>query len=36
MELEATEQRILDAAEELLYGRGIQSVGMDAIRTASG
>ncbi|OMI33066.1 TetR-family transcriptional regulator [Streptomyces sparsogenes DSM 40356] len=36
VELEATEQRILDAAEELLYGRGIQSVGMDAIRTASG
>ncbi|MFI0780196.1 TetR/AcrR family transcriptional regulator [Streptomyces sp. NPDC021212] len=36
MELEATEQRILDAAEELFYGRGIQSVGMDAIRTASG
>jgi AcrR family transcriptional regulator len=36
VELETTEQRILDAAEELFYGRGIQSVGMDAIRTASG
>ncbi|OAH15968.1 putative transcriptional regulator [Streptomyces jeddahensis] len=36
VEPETTEQRILDAAEELFYGRGIQSVGMDAIRTASG
>ncbi|MEU9371832.1 TetR/AcrR family transcriptional regulator [Streptomyces avermitilis] len=35
MELETAEQRILDAAEELFYGQGIQSVGMDAIRTAS-
>ncbi|MGW1053663.1 TetR/AcrR family transcriptional regulator [Streptomyces sp. NPDC002521] len=35
VELEATEQRILDAAEELFYGQGIQSVGMDAIRSAS-
>lgn len=36
VELESAEQRILDAAEELFYGRGIQSVGMDAIRAASG
>ncbi|MEU1474699.1 TetR/AcrR family transcriptional regulator [Streptomyces sp. NPDC005760] len=28
--------RVLDAAEELFYGRGIQSVGMDDIRGASG
>ncbi|OMI33059.1 TetR-family transcriptional regulator [Streptomyces sparsogenes DSM 40356] len=36
VELEATEQRILDAAEDLFYRQGIQAVGMDAIRTASG
>ncbi|MFF2518560.1 TetR/AcrR family transcriptional regulator [Streptomyces sp. NPDC058086] len=35
MELETTEQQVLDAAEELFYGQGIQSVGMDAIRAAS-
>ncbi|WP_156724615.1 TetR/AcrR family transcriptional regulator [Streptomyces apocyni] len=29
-------ERALDAAEELFYARGIQAVGMDAIRTASG
>lgn len=29
-------ERALDAAEELFYGRGIQSVGMDDIRGASG
>lgn len=28
--------QLLDAAEELFYGRGIQSVGMDDIRSASG
>lgn len=28
--------RILDAAEELFYGRGVQAVGMDAVRAASG
>ncbi|MEU5537937.1 TetR/AcrR family transcriptional regulator [Streptomyces sp. NPDC020362] len=28
--------RILDAAEELFYGQGIQAVGMDAVRTAAG
>ncbi|MEU9450471.1 TetR/AcrR family transcriptional regulator [Streptomyces sp. NPDC048277] len=33
---QAAEERILDAAEELFYGQGIQSVGMDAIRAASG
>lgn len=35
MEREAAEQQVLDAAEELFYGRGIQAVGMDAIRSAS-
>ncbi|WP_031080574.1 TetR/AcrR family transcriptional regulator [Streptomyces sp. NRRL S-118] len=29
-------ERILDAAEELFYARGIQAVGMDAVRSASG
>ncbi|MEW2546961.1 TetR/AcrR family transcriptional regulator [Streptomyces sp. NPDC047002] len=29
-------QQALDAAERLFYGRGIQTVGMDEIRTASG
>jgi AcrR family transcriptional regulator len=29
-------ERILDAAEDLFYARGIQAVGMDAIRNASG
>ncbi|GAA2340591.1 TetR/AcrR family transcriptional regulator [Streptomyces cuspidosporus] len=36
VELEATRERVLDAAEELYYGRGVQAVGMDAVRTASG
>lgn len=36
MDREAAEQRILDAAEELFYSQGLHSVGMDAIRTASG
>ncbi|MET9815081.1 TetR/AcrR family transcriptional regulator [Streptomyces sp. NPDC006355] len=29
-------ERALDAAEELFYGRGVQSVGMDDVRGASG
>ncbi len=29
-------ERALDAAEELFYGRGVQAVGMDAVRAASG
>ncbi|MEU7165450.1 TetR/AcrR family transcriptional regulator [Streptomyces morookaense] len=29
-------ERVLDAAEELFYGQGIQAVGMDAVRTAAG
>ncbi|MER7792563.1 TetR/AcrR family transcriptional regulator [Streptomyces sp. NPDC097640] len=36
VDLEATKERVLDAAEELYYGRGVQAVGMDAVRTASG
>ncbi|MER7111919.1 TetR/AcrR family transcriptional regulator [Streptomyces sp. NPDC000229] len=36
MDTEETRARVLDAAEELFYGRGIQAVGMDAVRTASG
>ena len=28
--------RLLDAAEDLFYGRGVQAVGMDEIRAASG
>ncbi|MFI9723045.1 TetR/AcrR family transcriptional regulator [Streptomyces sp. NPDC052396] len=36
MEPQAQEARVLDAAEELFYARGLQAVGMDAIRTASG
>ncbi|NUS84692.1 MAG: TetR/AcrR family transcriptional regulator [Streptomyces sp.] len=36
MDLEETKERVLDAAEELYYGRGVQAVGMDAVRTASG
>ncbi|MGI5336408.1 TetR/AcrR family transcriptional regulator [Streptomyces sp. CA-181903] len=34
--VESPEDRVLDAAEELFYGRGLQAVGMDAIRAASG
>jgi AcrR family transcriptional regulator len=33
---DAAQTRLLDAAEELFYGRGIQAVGMDDIRSASG
>ncbi|GAA4935934.1 TetR/AcrR family transcriptional regulator [Streptomyces coeruleoprunus] len=36
MDNEAARNGILDAAEELFYGRGIQAVGMDAVRSASG
>lgn len=36
VDLEETKERVLDAAEELYYGRGVQAVGMDAVRTASG
>ncbi|GAA3038139.1 TetR/AcrR family transcriptional regulator [Streptomyces glomeratus] len=36
MDTEVARARALDAAEELFYGRGIQSVGMDDIRGTSG
>lgn len=36
MDSSAAREQVLDAAEELFYGRGIQSVGMDDIRGASG
>jgi AcrR family transcriptional regulator len=36
MDEDAARTRLLDAAEDLFYARGIQSVGMDAIRDASG
>ncbi|MFI6741805.1 TetR/AcrR family transcriptional regulator [Nonomuraea sp. NPDC050451] len=36
MDAETAQTRLLDAAAELFYGRGIQSVGMDDIRSASG
>jgi AcrR family transcriptional regulator len=36
MNPETARTRLLDAAESLFYGRGIQSVGMDAIRATSG
>ncbi|OKK03663.1 TetR family transcriptional regulator [Streptomyces sp. CB03234] len=36
MDTEAARSRVLDAAEELFYGQGIQAVGMDAVRSASG
>ncbi|MFI9648163.1 TetR/AcrR family transcriptional regulator [Streptomyces sp. NPDC052040] len=36
MDSEVARARALDAAEELFYGRGIQTVGMDDIRGASG
>ena len=36
MDRETAEAHALDAAEELFYSRGIQAVGMDDIRNASG
>ncbi|WP_369230114.1 TetR/AcrR family transcriptional regulator [Streptomyces sp. R21] len=36
MDSAAAREQALDAAEELFYGRGIQAVGMDAVRGASG
>ncbi|MGW7047107.1 TetR/AcrR family transcriptional regulator [Streptomyces avermitilis] len=36
MEIAVAREQALDAAEKLFYGRGIQSVGMDDIRGASG
>ena len=33
---ERVRERVLDAADRLYYGRGIQSVGMDELRRASG
>ncbi|QKV91141.1 TetR/AcrR family transcriptional regulator [Streptomyces sp. NA02950] len=35
MDQEPIRTRVLDAAEGLFYGRGVQTVGMDEIRTAS-
>ncbi|MGW4026986.1 TetR/AcrR family transcriptional regulator [Streptomyces sp. NPDC005009] len=32
----AAQEQVLKAAEELFYGQGIQAVGMDAVRNASG
>lgn len=36
MDIEVARERALDAAETLFYGRGVQCVGMDDIRAASG
>jgi AcrR family transcriptional regulator len=36
MELPLAREKLLDAAEDLFYSRGIQSVGMDELRAASG
>lgn len=36
MDSEVAREQALDAAEKLFYGRGVQAVGMDAVRTASG
>ncbi|MFD5714976.1 TetR/AcrR family transcriptional regulator [Streptomyces pharetrae] len=36
MDSAVARERALDAAEDLFYGRGVQAVGMDAVRTASG
>ena len=33
---DAARERLLDAAEGLFYARGIQAVGMDAVREGSG
>ena len=32
----AAQQQVLEAADALFYERGVQAVGMDAIRTAWG
>lgn len=36
MDSTTAREQALDAAEELFYGRGVQSVGMDDLRGASG
>lgn len=36
LDQDAARERVLAAAEGLFYGRGIQAVGMDAVRAASG
>jgi AcrR family transcriptional regulator len=36
MDLSTAEVRVLDAAQDLFYGRGVHAVGMDDIRDASG
>ncbi|OLT33783.1 TetR family transcriptional regulator [Actinomadura sp. CNU-125] len=36
MDRQEAETRLLDAAESLFYRRGVQAVGMDELRTASG
>lgn len=36
MDQDTARRRVLDAAEELFYARGVQAVGMDEIRSASG
>lgn len=36
MDAEVAQSKALDVAEELFYGRGVQAVGMDEIRDASG
>ncbi|PJK23687.1 TetR/AcrR family transcriptional regulator [Mycolicibacterium goodii] len=36
LDQDTARERVLAAAEELFYGRGIQAVGMDAVRAASG
>ncbi|MER6948254.1 TetR/AcrR family transcriptional regulator [Nonomuraea sp. NPDC000554] len=36
LDQETARERVLEAAEELFYSQGIQAVGMDAVRNASG
>lgn len=36
MDSAVAREQALDAAEKLFYGRGVQAVGMDSVRTASG
>lgn len=36
METDAARKAVLEAADELFYSRGVQSVGMDELRTAAG